>query len=76
MLEQLLNEQLIQLSECKRPEQAGKVNDPKYCKYHRVISHPVGKCFVLKELILKLAYEKKIELDIAELVETRKKKGK
>ena len=36
-------------------------------KYHRDISHPVGKCFVLKELILKLAREKKIELDIDEL---------
>ncbi|KAA0065384.1 ty3-gypsy retrotransposon protein [Cucumis melo var. makuwa] len=40
MLEQLLEKQLIQLSECKRPEQAGKVDDPNYCKYHRVISHP------------------------------------
>ncbi|KAA0032587.1 ty3-gypsy retrotransposon protein [Cucumis melo var. makuwa] len=40
MLEQLLEKQLIQLPECKRPEQAGKVDDPNYCKYHQVISHP------------------------------------
>ncbi|KAA0042439.1 ty3-gypsy retrotransposon protein [Cucumis melo var. makuwa] len=59
MLEQLLEKQLIQLSEHKRPEQAGKVDDPNYCKYHWVISHPVEKYFVLKELILKLAREKK-----------------
>ncbi|TYK09793.1 ty3-gypsy retrotransposon protein [Cucumis melo var. makuwa] len=70
MLEQLLENQLIQLPECKRPEQAEKVDDPNYCKYHRVISHPVEKCFVLKELILKLAREKKIELDIDEVAQT------
>ncbi|KAA0062536.1 ty3-gypsy retrotransposon protein [Cucumis melo var. makuwa] len=70
MLEQLLEKQLIQLPECKRPEQAGKVDDPNYCKYHRVISHPVEKCFVLKELILRLAREKKIELDLEEVAQT------
>jgi len=70
MLEQLIEKQLIQLPECKRPEQAGKVDDPNYCKYHRVISHPVEKCFVLKELILKLARENKIELDIDEVAQT------
>ncbi|KAA0040624.1 retrotransposon gag protein [Cucumis melo var. makuwa] len=69
MLEQLLENQLIQLPECKRPEQAGKVDDPNYCKYHRVISHPVEKCFRLKELILKLTREKKIELDIDEVAQ-------
>ncbi|KAA0059024.1 retrotransposon gag protein [Cucumis melo var. makuwa] len=70
MLEQLLENQLIQLPECKRLEQVGKVDDPNYCKYHQVISHPVEKCFVLKELILKLAREKKIELDINEVAQT------
>ena len=70
MLEQMLEKQLIQLPECKRPKQAEKVDDPNYCKYHRVISHPVGKCFVLKELIIKLAREKKIELDMDEVAQT------
>ncbi|KAA0068201.1 retrotransposon gag protein [Cucumis melo var. makuwa] len=70
MLEQLIEKQLIQLPERKRPEQVGKVDDPNYCKYHRVISHPVEKCFVLKELILKLARENKIELDIDEVAKT------
>ncbi|KAA0032650.1 retrotransposon gag protein [Cucumis melo var. makuwa] len=76
MLEQLLENQLIQLSECKRPEQAGKVDDPNYCKYHRVISHPVEKCFVLKELILKLAREKKIELDRDDKLPNKEAHGK
>ncbi|KAA0039582.1 retrotransposon gag protein [Cucumis melo var. makuwa] len=70
MLEQLLEKQLIQLPKCKRPKQAGKVDDPNYFKYHQVISHPVEKCFVLKELILGLAREKKIELDLEEVAQT------
>ncbi|TYK26476.1 retrotransposon gag protein [Cucumis melo var. makuwa] len=70
MLEQLLENQLIQLPEYKRPKQTGKVDDHKYCKYHRVISHPIEKCVVLKELILKLAREKKIEMDIDEVAQT------
>ncbi|KAA0042988.1 ty3-gypsy retrotransposon protein [Cucumis melo var. makuwa] len=70
MLEQLIEKQLIQLPECKRPEQAGKVEDPNYYKYHQTINHPIAKCFVLKELILKLACENKIELDIDEVAQT------
>ncbi|GKV14736.1 hypothetical protein SLEP1_g25561 [Rubroshorea leprosula] len=26
----------------KCPEEVGRVNDPKYCKYHRIVSHPIG----------------------------------
>ena len=70
MLEQLLNNQLIPLRECKRLKQVEKVDDPNYYKYHQAISHPVEKCFVLKELILKLAREKKIKLDINEVAQT------
>ncbi|KAA0032132.1 retrotransposon gag protein [Cucumis melo var. makuwa] len=69
MLEQLLEKQLIQLLECKRLEQVGKVDDPNYCKYHWVISHLIEKYFVLKELILRLAREKKIELDLEEVAQ-------
>ncbi|KAA0050986.1 retrotransposon gag protein [Cucumis melo var. makuwa] len=69
MLEQLLEKQLIQLLECKRLEKTRKVDDLTYCKYHRVISHPVEKCFVLKELILRLAREKKIKLDLKEVAQ-------
>jgi len=70
MLEQLLEKQLIELLECKRRAKLGRVNDPNYCKYHRVVSHPVEKCFVLKELILKLAQERKIELDLEDVAQT------
>ena len=70
MLEQLLKLQLILLPECKRPEKMGKVDDPNYCKSHRIISHPIQKCFVLKELIIKLAKERKIDLDFNDVAQS------
>ena len=55
MLEKLLEEEVIKLPDCKRPEEMHRINDPKYCKYHCIIGHPVEKCFILKDLIMKLA---------------------
>ena len=63
MLDELLKSKLIQLLELKRPEEANQVNDPNYCKYHRLISHPVEKCFVLKDKIMELYNEGKVEFD-------------
>ena len=48
----------------------GKVDDPNYCKYHCIISHPIQKCFVLKELIIKLAKERKIDLDFNDVAQS------
>ena len=69
MLKQLLKLKLIELPKCKQLEEIGKVDDPNYCKYHRIISHPIQKCFVLKELIMKLAKERKIDLDFNDVVQ-------
>ena len=55
MLDDLLENKLIELPECKCPEEMNHVDDPRYCKYHHIVSHPVDKCFILKELIMKLA---------------------
>ncbi|KAM2855828.1 hypothetical protein PS2_000251 [Malus domestica] len=49
MLDDLLEKKIIELPECK---------------YHYIMSHLVGKCFVLKELIIKRAQQRKIELDL------------
>ena len=46
----------------------GKVDDLNYCKYHRIIGHPIQKCFVFKEQIMKLAKENKIDLKFNEVV--------
>ncbi|KAL0361087.1 UNVERIFIED_CONTAM: hypothetical protein Sradi_3793200 [Sesamum radiatum] len=67
---ELLERKLIELPESKRPDEAGRVNDPKYCKYHRVVSHPIKRCFVVKEKIMALAKEGKIILDVEETVDT------
>ena len=55
MLDDLLEKKVIKLPKCKHPEKMNRVNDPRYCKCHRIVSHPVSKCFVLNELIMKLA---------------------
>ena len=64
MLDDLLEKKITKLLECKRPREMGHTNNPKYCKYHRVISHPVEKCFVLKDIIIRLAKKGKILLDL------------
>ena len=51
-------------------ETSEKIDDHKYCMYHQVISHPVEKCSMLKELIIKLARENRIKLNIDEVAET------
>lgn len=66
MLEDLLDKKVIKLPECKWPEEMNRVNDLKYCKYHCIVGHPIGKCFVLKKLIMKLAQEGRIKLDLEE----------
>ncbi|KAH7838039.1 hypothetical protein Vadar_021374 [Vaccinium darrowii] len=70
MLEDLLEKNVIQLRECKCPKEMGKVHDPRYCHYHRIVSHSTEKCFVLKELIADLARKKKIVLDVDEVAES------
>ncbi|CAH9139057.1 unnamed protein product [Cuscuta epithymum] len=62
MFEELMRLRLIDLPESKRPEEATKVDDPNYCKYHRILSHPTEKCWVLKDKVMALAREGKIEL--------------
>ena len=69
MLKDLLEKNVIKLLECNRPEEMGCTNDLKHCIYHQVVSHPVEKCFVLKDLILRVAKKGKIHLDLDETIE-------
>ena len=39
ILDHLLELKLIELLEMKHPEEANQTNDPKYCKYNRLIPH-------------------------------------
>jgi len=41
----------LKLTEVRRPNEAGRTNDPNYCLFHRMIHHLTHKCFVLKDKI-------------------------
>ncbi|TYH88534.1 hypothetical protein ES332_D01G193800v1 [Gossypium tomentosum] len=47
----------------ERPEEVDLVDDPNNCKYHRLISRPLNKCFVFKDRIMQLNKERKIEFE-------------
>ncbi|KAM1790568.1 hypothetical protein TB2_034043 [Malus domestica] len=55
MLKDLLDKKVIDLPECRQPEEMNRTDSPRYCKFHRFTSNPTEKCFVLKDLIMKLA---------------------
>ena len=70
MLDDLLENGIIELPTPKWPEEAGRTSDPKYYRYHRVISRPLEKCIMLKECIMQLARDGKIILDLDDSAET------
>ncbi|WP_440998354.1 hypothetical protein, partial [Cysteiniphilum litorale] len=51
IFEALLANGKLTLPEPKRPGDVGKTNDPRYCPYHQMISHPLNQCFVVREKI-------------------------
>lgn len=63
IFDKLIDMKLIELLEMKQPNEAGKTDDPNYCKYHRHLGHPLEKCFVFKDKVMQLAREEKIVLD-------------
>ena len=63
IFDELLELKLIDLQEMKLPDEAAKTNDPNYCKYQRLVSHPLEKCFVFKDRVMRLVNENKIILD-------------
>ena len=63
MLDDLFEKGFIQLPESKRPEEVGRTDDPKYCHFHRMVSHPLEKCVMLKEHIMPPIKDETILLD-------------
>ena len=62
---------VIELPECKHSKKMGRVNNPNYFHYLQIVNHLVEKCFILKDLIMKLSKQKRIHLDLNEVVGTR-----
>ncbi|KAL0409584.1 UNVERIFIED_CONTAM: hypothetical protein Sradi_1892800 [Sesamum radiatum] len=63
IFDDLLNGNLIELPETKRHEEAGKTDNPKYYKYHRLVGHPFHDCFIFKDKVMRLARQGKIILE-------------
>ncbi|KAL0445110.1 UNVERIFIED_CONTAM: hypothetical protein Slati_2233700 [Sesamum latifolium] len=63
IFDDLLEANLIDLSEMKRPEEAERKDDPKYCKYHRLVGHAIQDYFVFKDKVIQLARQGKISLE-------------
>ncbi|KAL0402505.1 UNVERIFIED_CONTAM: hypothetical protein Slati_4280400 [Sesamum latifolium] len=62
IFDDLLEANLIELPEMKGPEEARQIDDPKYCKYHRLLRHSIQDCFVFKDKVMQLARQGKISL--------------
>jgi len=41
----------LKLPEVRRPNEVGRMNDPNYYLFHRIVHHPTNKCFILKDKI-------------------------
>ncbi|KAL0313706.1 UNVERIFIED_CONTAM: hypothetical protein Scaly_2908700 [Sesamum calycinum] len=54
---------LIDLPEMKRPEEAERKDDPKYCKYHHLVGHAIQDCFMFKDKVMQLSRQGKISLE-------------
>ena len=63
MLDKLLEKGLVELPESRRPEEIGRTNDPNYCKYYRIINHPIEKCKAFRGQVLQLENEGNVTLD-------------
>ncbi|KAL0402534.1 UNVERIFIED_CONTAM: Transposon Ty3-G Gag-Pol polyprotein [Sesamum latifolium] len=62
IFDDLLEANLIDLPEMKRPEEAERKDDLKYCKYHRLVGHAIQDCFVFKDKVMQLTRQGKISL--------------
>ncbi|GAA0169277.1 hypothetical protein LIER_23800 [Lithospermum erythrorhizon] len=63
MYKELLKDKLIELRGPKRPEEMNRSTEPEYCKYHRVLGHPLEKCFAFKEKVINVTRQGSILLE-------------
>lgn len=69
MLEDLLQKKVIKLPEYNKHKERNCSDNLRNYKYHHVSNHLVEKYFMVKNLIMKLAQEGIIELDLDDVVE-------
>ena len=47
----LQNGNKLKLPEARCPEEVGKIDDPSYCIYHRILGHPTKNCYIFKDVL-------------------------
>ena len=70
-LDVLLEKGVIQLLDPKRAKEVGRTTDPKYSRYHRMVSHALKRCITIKERIMQLAKQGRIILDLDDAIEAK-----
>jgi len=55
----------LSLLEPKQPAEVNMTNDPKYCSYHRIISHLTKDYYVFKDIIEDMIGRGEIEIERA-----------
>ena len=63
MFDNLLEKGHIKLPKSKHPKDIGTINNPKYCRYHRIINHSIENYRTFKERVMQFAKKEKITLD-------------
>ncbi|KAL0921456.1 hypothetical protein M5K25_008530 [Dendrobium thyrsiflorum] len=64
----------LQLPECRRPEQASMTDDPNYCPYHRIVSHPIEDCFIFKDWVERNYQNGELTLSNSVLINPKREK--
>ena len=41
----------LKLLEARRPEEVGKIDNPNYRLYHRMVGHPTKSCYIFKDVL-------------------------
>lgn len=52
----LLDKGLVELPDPRVPEEIGKVSDPKYCDFHRMVKHGTEKCYTFKKMVIDMIF--------------------
>ncbi|GAA0145871.1 hypothetical protein LIER_36213 [Lithospermum erythrorhizon] len=63
MFDELMKAKFIELPVSKRPKEESQRTEPNFCKYHRILGHPIEKCFIFKERVMDLARKGTITLE-------------
>ena len=52
MLFKLLNKSnRLKLPEIRRLKEVGKIDNPNYCLYHKMLGHPSKNCYIFKDIL-------------------------